>query len=112
MSERPLLVITNCPNADVAQAIARHLVDDRLAACVNVLAPCLSIYRWQDQRCEDDEVPMLIKTTASLYPAVEAAIRKHHPFEVPEVIALDIAQGLPAYLSWVSSQVVLPEGER
>ena len=99
------LVFTTCPNAEVAQSIARQLVDERLAACVSVLAPCRSVYVWQGQRCEDDEVPLLIKTTAAGYPALEAVIRRCHPYELPEIVAVDIAQGLPAYLSWVASEV-------
>lgn len=112
MSERFLLVITNCPNAEVARDLALRLVDGRLAACVNVMAPCQSIYQWQGRRCEDREVPLLIKTIAAAYPAVEETIRRHHPYELPEIVALDIAQGLPAYLAWVAAQVALPGSGR
>ena len=74
----------------------------RLAACVNILAPCQSIYRWQDDVNVDGEVPLIIKTTAELYPALETYIRQQHPYALPEIIALDVAQGFPDYLNWVT----------
>ena len=101
---QPLLILTNCPNAEVAQAIARALVGERLAACVNVLAPCRSFYEWQGKLCEDEEVPVLIKTSAARYAALEARVRELHPYELPELIAVDITAGLPAYLGWVAGQ--------
>lgn len=104
----PKLVMTHCPNAEVAQDIARQLIDGRLAACVNILAPGVSVYAWQGKRCEDVEVPLLIKTTAEAYAAVEAAIRARHPYELPEIVAVDITGGLPAYLDWVAAQVTGP----
>lgn len=99
-----LLVITNCPDAAVAEDIARALVAARLAACVNILAPCRSIYRWQGEVETAAEVPLLIKTTAERYAELEAAICQHHPYDVPEIVALPIAQGLPSYLSWIASE--------
>lgn len=96
-----LLVLTNLPNTDAARHLAKGLVENRLAACVNVLAPCLSFYRWEGACTEDGEVPLFIKTTAKLYPAVEAYIRQHHPYTLPEIIALRIEAGLPDYLRWV-----------
>ncbi|MBK7899847.1 MAG: divalent-cation tolerance protein CutA [Azonexus sp.] len=101
-----LVVLTNCPDRDSAAAIAREIVEARLAACVNILAPCHSIYRWQGRVDEAEEVPMLIKTTAARYPALEEALRRLHPYEVPEIIALPIASGLPAYLNWLAAETV------
>jgi periplasmic divalent cation tolerance protein len=101
------LVLTTCPNAELAQEIARALVNERLAACVNVLAGCRSVYAWQGKVCEDDEVPLLIKTTAARYPALEARLRELHPYELPEVIAVDLVDGLPAYLDWVAGQTAV-----
>lgn len=106
-----LLVLTNCPDTEVAESIARQLIDQRLAACVNILAPCRSVYEWQGKRCEEVEVPLLIKTTAACYPALEAAIRQCHPYELPEIVAVDIVQGLPAYLGWLVSQVTAPAAD-
>jgi periplasmic divalent cation tolerance protein len=96
------LVLTTLPNAEIAGALARSLVESGLAACVNILAPCRSIYRWQGDVHEDGEVPLFIKTTAKLYPAVEAYIHQHHPYDLPEIIALKITAGLPDYLRWVA----------
>lgn len=103
-----LLVITNCPDHVVAEDIATVVVDGRLAACANILAPCRSVYRWQGKVETASEVPLLIKTTADRYAALEAAIHARHPYEVPEIIALPIAQGLPAYLTWIAQETREP----
>ncbi len=99
-----LLVLTNLPDRPTAEALARELVEARLAACVNILAPCHSVYRWQGSIETADEVPMLIKTSSERYLALEAAIRRRHPYELPEVIALPIREGLPEYLAWVADE--------
>lgn len=99
-----LLVITNLPDPESAQALAGALVDARLAACVNILAPCRSVYCWEGKRESATEVPVLIKTTAARYAALEEAICARHPYELPEIIAVPIAQGLPAYLQWVAQE--------
>ncbi len=96
------LVLTTLPDADSASKLARELVEARLAACVNVLPACRSYYRWQDDIQEDGEVPLFIKTTTELYPALETYLRQHHPYELPEILALDVAAGLPDYLRWVA----------
>ncbi len=95
------LVLTTLPNAEIAGTMARNLVDSGLAACVNILAPCRSVYRWQGVVQEDGEIPLFIKTTAELYPALETFLRKRHPYELPEIVALDVVAGLPEYLQWV-----------
>jgi periplasmic divalent cation tolerance protein len=97
-----LLVLTNLPDRAAAERLADNLVEKRLAACVNILAPCRSVYRWKGALQHDEEHPMLIKTTLERYPALEAAIRTGHPYELPEIIAVRIERGLPAYLDWVS----------
>lgn len=99
-----LLVITTLPDAASAQTLASALVDRRLAACVSLLAPCRSVYRWQGQIEQADEVPLLIKTTRVRYAALEAAIRDLHPYELPEIIAVPVERGLPAYLDWVAAE--------
>ncbi len=100
-----VLAISNAPDAHTAQTLARVLVDERLAACVNVFAPCVSIYRWQGAIEEASEVPMLIKTSRRRWVALEARLRELHPYEVPELIALSPAAVSPAYTSWVLGQV-------
>src|SRR5436309_15329894 len=83
-----LLVLTNLPERAAAERLAGLLVEKRLAACVNILAPCRSVYRWQGAVRHDEEHPMLIKTTAERYPALEQALRSGHPYELPEIIAV------------------------
>ncbi|TMI18949.1 MAG: divalent-cation tolerance protein CutA [Betaproteobacteria bacterium] len=99
-----LLVLTNLPERAAAERLAGLLVEKRLAACVNILAPCRSVYRWQGAVRHDEEHPMLIKTTAERYPALEQALRSGHPYELPEIIAVPIERGLPAYLQWVAAE--------
>lgn len=99
-----LLVFTNLPDRAAAQKLAEALVADRVAACVNILAPCESVYRWKNELQHDEEHPVLIKTTAERYGALEAAIRAAHPYELPEIIAVPVERGLPAYLDWVASE--------
>ena len=99
-----LLILTNCPDEETANAIALALVEAKLAACVNIL-PCVqSIYRWQGVVESATEIPLFIKSTVTNYPALEAAIRERHPYEVPEIIVLPIQAGLPAYLNWVAAE--------
>ncbi len=99
-----LLILTNLPDQASAQALATTLVSARLAACVNMLGPCRSVYRWQGAIESAQEVPLLIKTTAERYAELEAAIRAAHPYELPEIIAVPIVLGLPGYLDWVVTE--------
>ena len=100
----PLLVLTNVPDAASAEKIATALIDSRAAACVNVLAECHSIYRWQGRVETAAEIPLLIKTTVANYPLVEQIVRTQHPYDVPELIAIPITHGLPAYLDWLATE--------
>lgn len=104
-----LLVLTTLPDAASAQALATTLVTERLAACVNLLAPCRSTYRWQGAIESAEEVPLLIKTTTERYPALEAAIRARHPYELPEIVAVPIDCGLPQYLAWVAAETLVED---
>lgn len=99
-----LLCITTLPDQAAANKLAESLVVERLAACVSILAPCRSIYRWQGEVSQDDEVPLLIKTTAERYAELERHLKQNHPYELPELIAVEITQGLPAYLDWLTAQ--------
>ena len=102
----PILVITNFPDRASALALAQKLVDERLAACVNVLADCTSVYRWQEEIENASEVPVLIKTLAQHYPRVEQAVKAMHPYELPEIIAVPISNGLPAYMQWMAAETL------
>jgi periplasmic divalent cation tolerance protein len=99
-----LLVLTNCPDEESANAIALALVEERLAACVSILPRVQSVYRWQGAVESATEIPLFIKSTATNYPALEAAIRDRHPYQVPEIIALPVEHGLPAYLDWIATE--------
>jgi periplasmic divalent cation tolerance protein len=99
-----LLVLTNLPDRAAAERLADVLVEKRLAACVNILAPCRSVYRWKGAVQHDEEHPMLIKTTVERYPELEKALRAGHPYELPEIVAVPIERGLPAYLEWVAGE--------
>ena len=100
----PLLILTNVPDTASAEKLAHALIESRAAACVNVLAQCHSIYRWQGAVETAEEVPLLIKTAPARYPALEAAIRERHPYELPEIIAVPLSHGLPEYLGWVVAE--------
>ena len=107
MSEA-LVVLTNCPDEEVADRIARTLVESGLAACVNRLAPASSIYRWQGAVERATETPLLIKTTRERYAEVEQAIRALHPYAVPEIVALPIEAGFAPYLRWIVDETQPP----
>jgi periplasmic divalent cation tolerance protein len=99
-----LLVLTNLPDRAAAERLADLMLEKRLAACVNILAPCRSVYRWKGAVQHDEEHPLLIKTTAERYPELEKALRAAHPYELPEIIAVPVERGLPAYLEWVAAE--------
>jgi periplasmic divalent cation tolerance protein len=98
-----ILVLTNLPDKVCAEKLAEILITTQLAACVNILAPCTSVYQWQGKLKKATELPMMIKTTRNHYDALEATILKHHPYELPEIICVTIDAGLPAYLEWVAA---------
>jgi periplasmic divalent cation tolerance protein len=99
-----LLVLGTCPHADIATRIARVLVEERLAACVNRVSGVVSTYRWQDEVHDDAEVLLLIKTRHERLDALRARWVALHPYEVSELIAIEIAGGLPAYLDWITRE--------
>ncbi|MDR3159382.1 MAG: divalent-cation tolerance protein CutA [Zoogloeaceae bacterium] len=108
MSADTLLVITTFPDMKSAERAARALVEQGIAACVNVLTACHSVYRWQGKVETAMEIPLLIKTTRPRYAAVETRIRALHPYELPEIIALPLTAGLPAYLEWIKKETEPP----
>jgi periplasmic divalent cation tolerance protein len=102
MSEALIVFVTVPTRAD-GERIAEALVGERLAACVNVLGPVRSIYRWQGEVCRDDEHLLIIKTTRAHYAELEARVKALHTYDVPEVVALPIEMGSAEYLRWIES---------
>ena len=96
-----LLAYTNCENTAEAEKIAQWLVREKLAACVNILPTVQSVYRWQDQIENATEVSLMIKTTKANFAAIKESLTEHHSYELPELIAVEIRDGLPEYLNWV-----------
>ena len=101
-----LLVCCTAPDPDTAHELARTLVEERLAACVNVVPGLRSLYRWQGKVHEDAEALLLLKTTAVRYQALQERLRALHPYELPEIVAVPVSAGLPAYLEWVAAQTL------
>ena len=104
MPDAAIVVLTNLPDRETAQALARALVEARLAACVNVGAAVDSIYHWRGRIETAVEHPVAIKTRAVLYSDVEAHIRRIHPYELPEIIAVPVTDGLAPYLDWIRDE--------
>jgi periplasmic divalent cation tolerance protein len=105
-----VVVLTSLPDRAAAVKLAEQLVTQRLAACVNVLGECNSVYRWKGAMESAVEVPVIIKTRAALYPQLEIAIRGLHPYELPEIIAVPVARGLGDYLKWVTDETAISTG--
>lgn len=97
-----LACLCTCPDAATAARIAEALVDERLAACVNVLPGVESVYRWQDRVERASEVLLIIKTTRDRLQTLTGRVVELHPYELPELVAVDIAGGLPGYLAWIA----------
>ena len=94
------------PSRDQAATLARTLVDEGLAACVNILGPIRSIYRWEGKTCDDEEVLCLVKTRRALFAALRARVQRLHPYEVPEILSFAVKDGSPAYLTWLAESTV------
>jgi periplasmic divalent cation tolerance protein len=103
MSE--ILVLTTTDSLDLAARIASALVEQKEAACVNIVPGIRSIYRWEGKICDDAELLLLIKSSADRFEAVRSRIRQFHTYEVPEVISLPIVGGDQSYLRWLNEQV-------
>jgi periplasmic divalent cation tolerance protein len=98
-----VILLTNLPDRDSALSLATDLLELRLAACVNVLQSCVSMYHWQGKIETADEVPVWIKAPVENYAAIEQVIRTRHPYELPEIIALPVLVGHPGYLEWIAT---------
>lgn len=103
-----LVCFCTCPDAASAERLAETLVGERLAACVNLLPGVRSVYRWQGAVERADEVLLLIKTAGERLDALAARVRALHPHELPELVAVEAAGGLPAYLEWVAAESRVP----
>ena len=99
-----ILVLTTVPEEKSGQKIAEQLVREKLAACVTVSAPSLSFYWWQGKIARETEHILFIKTRTALYQELEKRIREIHPYEIPEILALDVHQGLKDYLNWIEKE--------
>ena len=105
MTDDPQIVLCTVPDESVAQQIASALVDERLAACVNIVAGITSVYRWQGAVERAAELLLIIKTNAAVYPRLQDRVRVLHPYELPEIIAVSPAGGLPDYFAWLSNSL-------
>lgn len=104
-----IIALNTCPNAEVASKIARQLVENNLAACVNILPTIQSVYRWQGNIEQDNESLLIIKTRQDKFCQLEALIRQHHPYELPEIVAVPINTGLNEYLNWIDQSLDLKQ---
>lgn len=104
MTDGPILVLCTAPDADVAARLARGLLDARLAACVSVVPGLRSFYVWDGEVKDEGEVQLLIKSRGLVFSDLDAWIREHHPYDVPEVIAVPIQAGSTRYLAWLEEQ--------
>ncbi len=102
--DQHLLLLTTFPDRDSALACAQQLVREKLAACVNVLPPMISVYEWDNDIQKGEELLLLVKTTEARYPHIEAKLREIHPYELPEIIAAPITHGLMQYMNWIKMQ--------
>ena len=105
MNANHRLMLCTCPDRDKALELAEALVGERLAACVNLIPGLTSVYRWEGAIQQDSEVLLLIKTQETRVAALIERLRQLHPYEVPEIIAIPISEGLPDYLSWITTCV-------
>jgi len=103
-----ILILATLPDRDSALLLANALVNDRLAACVSIGAPVESIYHWRSKVETAKEVQVTIKTRRDCYAAVEKAIRRVHPYELPEIIAIPVIDGYPPYLAWIAAEAAPP----
>lgn len=103
--ERYLLATTTAPDRETAGRLARALVEERLAACVQAVGGLRSLYTWKGKLEEAEEVLLLIKTAERLFPRVRERLRELHPYEVPELVAVPIADGSPGYLAWMGESL-------
>lgn len=104
-----IVVLTTCDSLELASNLARDLVEQRLAACVNIVTGARSIYRWKGKVEDTTEWLLVIKSRRDLFPALRAAVGKLHTYEVPELIAIPVVDGSAPYLAWLDRELAVPE---
>lgn len=100
-----VVVLVTCGSAEEASRMARVLVEERVAACVNISGPIRSVYRWKRKLCDDAEVLLVIKTSRALFDRVRRTVERLHSYQVPEVLCLPVIDGAPNYLNWLSASL-------
>lgn len=100
-----IVVLSTCESEDEAKSLARHLVEKRLAACVNILPRAVSVYRWKDKIEEAGEFLLVIKSRRDVFDALRTELERKHSYEVPEIIALPIVDGSGPYLNWLDGEM-------
>ncbi len=103
-----IVVLITTPSQDEAKAIGRYLVENRLAACVNILPSVTSIFRWEGKICDETESLLIVKTQAGCFDLLSREVKARHPYTIPEIIALPMAQGLPDYMNWIQENTATP----
>ena len=104
-ADDPIVVLVTVPKAEEAEAIAQTLVEERLAACCNIIPSVRSVYRWEEKVCNEAETLMIIKTKTGLFAQLERRIRELHSYQTPEIIALPVQLGSEPYLQWLVGQI-------
>ncbi len=105
MNDQAIVVLVTAPSKEVGRQIAQSLLEQKLAACVNILAPVNSLYMWEGKLCDDEEALLVIKTRAALFQErLVPAVRAVHPYQVPEIIALPVEMGWQPYLDWIGAE--------
>ena len=103
MSRDYVIVFCTCPDFANAKRLAEYLVENRLAACVNILPGLTSVYHWEGRICSDSEHLLLIKSKTDRYGLLEAALQREHPYELPEIVSVSLENGSQDYLKWIDS---------
>lgn len=109
MPQDCLLLLNTCPDAETAERLATLLVENKLAACVNIVSGLTSVYRWQGKLHRDQEHLLIIKSTQARYGELERLLVDNHPYELPELVAVPIEQGLTDYLAWITDMTSTPQ---
>jgi periplasmic divalent cation tolerance protein len=99
-----IVVFVTVPSEETGKKIARKVIEERLAACVNITAEITSVYWWEDEIQEDNERMLIIKTKSQLFDKLQETVKTHHPYSVPEIIALPMVKGFAPYLNWINQE--------